>query len=59
MSLDQSTTPCRWPPAHTARVSTSGGSVCAGCAATGSEKSESQSLSHRLEYAPAGPYDVL
>ena len=49
MSLDHSTMPCRWPPAHAPRVSTSGGSVWRGCAATGAEKSESQSLTHRLE----------
>ena len=59
MSDDQSTTPCRCPPAHTPRVSTSGGSIWPGCAATGSEKSDSQSLTHRFEYAAAGPYDVL
>ena len=59
MSLLQSTTPCRWPPAQTPRVSTRGGAAWPGCAATGSENSASHSLTQRLEYDAAGPYDVL
>jgi len=58
MSELQSTTPCFWPPAHTPRVSAIGGWPGTASAATGSVKVLSQSLTHRFEYATAGPYDV-
>ena len=59
MSELHSTTPWRWPPAHTPRVSTRGGSVWPGSAATVSEKRLSQSFTQRFEYAAGGPHDVL
>ena len=46
------TSPCRWPPAQTPRVSSSGGSPCA---ATGSANTRSHWLTHRFEKAAAGP----